>query len=270
MNDKDKKKGIIVTIGMILIVIFGFWVIWFELPVPEKITEIFTPEVEATPEPTPTPTPTNNTTVEEPWDVCDPRHNASWLYSHGCYGRGGGSGGSSDPQTPRGVNIMVDGEEPWNGIYSMNLSGMYPGALRYIEVPVENIGLETARLWIRTVVTNESGGDNRYANVASSEPEYTECGGFEVGGYVEQCNISENVVYGVMVSPTDMIIDPNDGVLLSATNNTWIYLGQMSVGESVDVRQTYFMIGDTSNWAQGDIMTFDLEFYAVSLDGVDP
>jgi hypothetical protein len=142
--------------------------------------------------------------------------------------------------------------------------------LIYTEIPVENIGYETARVWVRTVITNESGGDNRYADVASSEPEYTECGGFKAGGYVERCNLSGSIIYGIMIMPTTAIIDPYNEVLLSDVNNTWIYLGRLSVGESVNVRQTYFMVGEMSNWAQGDIMTFDLEFYAVSLDGSDP
>ena len=43
---------------------------------------------------TPTPTPTNATDTDDKskWDVCDPRHNASWLYAHGCLGGGGGGG----------------------------------------------------------------------------------------------------------------------------------------------------------------------------------
>jgi len=45
--------------------------------------------------PTPAPAPIHNATDTDDrskWDVCDPRHNASWLYMHGCIGNGGGGG----------------------------------------------------------------------------------------------------------------------------------------------------------------------------------
>jgi len=44
--------------------------------------------------PTPEPPVETNDTDDDPstWDVCDPRHNASWLYAHGCLGGGGGGG----------------------------------------------------------------------------------------------------------------------------------------------------------------------------------
>jgi len=44
-----------------------------------------------------TPTPTDNDTDDDDkstWDICDPRHNASWLYMHGCMGGGSSAGGS--------------------------------------------------------------------------------------------------------------------------------------------------------------------------------
>lgn len=257
MNEEERKRGVAVTIGMILIVIFAFWTIWWGLPAMPDI--IPSPAVTETPTPTPTAAPVITPTPENDTD-------------RRTTGYDNGTDRDPDPN-PRGVNIMVAGEDPWNTAYVSNLSGMFPGNLIYTEVPVENIGHEAARVWVRTVVTNESGGNNRYANVASSEPEYTDCGGFEVGGYVERCNLSGSIIYGIMVmfgSSANVIIDPYDEVMLDDVDGTWLYLGRMSVGESVNVRQTYFMIGEMSNWAQGDIMTFDLEFYAVSLDGVDP
>lgn len=67
--------------------------------------------------PTPTPFPPQsylNVTAEAPvdqlpvdksnWDVCDDRHNATWLYVHKCWGTGGSggsnSGGNTGPGTP--------------------------------------------------------------------------------------------------------------------------------------------------------------------------
>ena len=279
-KDKNKKRALA---AVILLLALGTAVVLMnsgpEPPVaPGNVTA--TP----TPEPTPMMTPTNNTSAsggspleapqdEGPMDVCDPRHNASWLYSHGCYGSGGGGSRSAPPAAPRGVDIEVDGEDPWNAVYSGNLSGMLPYCTRYIEFPVTNIGEETAKIYKRITVTNETGGDPVYAGVASSEPEYTEGGGFTAEGYVEQCNLSDYTIYDLAVTingDDQIIISPLQEILMSEMNNTWTYLGELPKGQTMLVNQSYHLTGVTSNWAQGDVVVFDIELYAVSLDGGAP
>lgn len=272
MENKNKKR---ILIAVVLLLALGTAVILMT-PGPEPPEPpgdvIPTPTPEPTPEPTMTPT--NNTTSpgaatspdDTPMDVCDPRHSAAWLYAHGCYGSGGGGGSrSTPPAVPRGVNIEVDGDDPWDAAYSGNLSGMLPYCTRYIEFPVTNIGQETAKIWKRIVITNETGGDPVYAGLASSEPEYTEGGGFTVEGYTERCDLSNYTVYELYVNE-HMVVDG----MLSEMNNTWTYLGELSNGQTVLVNQSYHLQGVTSNWAQGDVVEFDIEIYAVSLDGGDP
>lgn len=272
MEDKTKKK---IRIGLaLLIVLLAAGILMMTIPEPYRPPEnvTVTPTPELLPSVEPTVVPTNNTTFsgdggtvdDGPMDVCDPRHNAAWLYAHGCYG-GGGGGGSTPPAVPRGVNIEVDGADPWISTYSGNLSNMLPYSVRYIEFPVTNIGHETAKIWKRIVVTNETGGDPVYAGLASSEPEYTECGGFTAGGYVEQCNITDHTVSELYVNEY-MIADG----ILSEMNGTWTYLGELPVGQTMNVNQSYQLIGVTTNWAQGDVAEFDIELYAVSLDGEAP
>jgi len=271
MNDKNKKRALI---AVILLLVLGTAVILMT-PGPEPPDlpgdVIPTPTPEPTPEPTMTPT--NNTTFtgasapsdDAPMDVCDPRHSASWLWTHGCYGGGGGGGHRAHPGTPGCVNIEVDGDDPWDATYSGNLSGMLPYCTRYIEFPVTNIGQETAKIWKRIVITNETGGDPVYAGLASSEPEYTEGGGFTAEGYTEQCNITNHPVYELCINEY-MIADG----MLSEINNTWTYLGELPKGQTMLVNQSYHLQGVTTNWAQGDVVEFDIELYAVSLDGGDP
>jgi len=48
-----------------------------------------TPTLASMSTPTPTSNATDNATEDKSdWDVCDSRHNASWLYMHGCIGNG--------------------------------------------------------------------------------------------------------------------------------------------------------------------------------------
>lgn len=58
------------------------------LPLPELSDEVT---------PTPTPEPENKST----WDMCDSRHNESWLFLHKCgmYSSSGSGGSTSEPQS---------------------------------------------------------------------------------------------------------------------------------------------------------------------------
>ena len=251
--EDERLKRILVTIGLILVVMFAFWTIVFDMPV--KIPEIFTPDSvpESTPEPIPesTPTPTNQT---------NDSRTTGWV-------DGGGRTIPSVPDVPRGVDIVVDGNEPWNTTYSGNLSSMMPGELRSIAFDISNAGVEKANIYMRMVITNESGGNARYAGIASSEPEYTDC--LVNGAYVEKCDLSDNLYYGLSAN-TDLIVDPNNLIVLGDLDGTWLYLGQLNVDQSMIVHQTYVLGGEVSNWAQGDVMSFDMTVYAVALDGGAP
>jgi len=207
-------------------------------------------------EPTPTPTPMNMTNDTQ-------KRSTGW--------QEGGGGGHHVPDAPRGVDIVVDGSEPWNTTFTTNFTSMMPGDYRTTEFDVENVGADSAKIWKRVVITNESGGEARYADIASSEPEWSEC--LVNGEYVERCNLSANIVYGLsstVGTTTALIYDPNEFVMLGDINNTWVYLGQLNVGQTMIVREGYILDGELGNWAQGDVMTFDIGIYAVALDGGNP
>ncbi|NIA11856.1 MAG: hypothetical protein GWP10_19555 [Nitrospiraceae bacterium] len=186
----------------------------------------------------------------------------------------GGGGRSTRQNIPSsGVSIAVDGQETWDKTYSGNLSNMMPGGIKQIELMITNTGAETANIWMRIIITDENGGEPRFYGYASSEPEYEECGGgFDLTGrptglgYTERCDISNHTIY-------DLI---SDGVLvvsqtpLNEVHNRWKYLGKLDTDKSMDVMQHYQLQSEVSNWAQGDIVRFDMEIYAVSLDGLDP
>jgi len=74
-----------------------------------------TPTLASMSTPTPTSNATDNATEDKSdWDVCDSRHNASWLYMHGCIGNGGGGGhhyhrssvNDPIPELPTGLLVL--------------------------------------------------------------------------------------------------------------------------------------------------------------------
>jgi len=115
LKENKRSRQIFTLLALIGILgAFGLLMAW-NSPSPEPEPVMIVPPTQTpTPEPEwlPTPTPTavtpkqaveiNNTIVEAEWDVCDVRHNESWLYAHRCgmYASSGGSSGSSSPTLP--------------------------------------------------------------------------------------------------------------------------------------------------------------------------
>ncbi|GEM_PF-2099313 len=189
------------------------------------------------------------------------------------HGGGGGGGSTHHDILPSGVSIAVDGLERWDMTYSGNLSNMLPGGIQQIEFTITNTGTKTANIWMRIVITDENGGEPRFYGYASSEPEYEECGGeFDLTGlptglgYTEKCDISNHTIYDLTHDGVSVVSQTP----LNEVHNRWNHLGKLDTGKSMDVMQHYQLQSEVSNWAQGDIVRFDMEIYAVSLEGADP
>lgn len=58
--------------------------------------------------------------------------------------------------------------------------------------------------------------------------------------------------------------------LTTGVKDKYIKVGNILPGDSVDVSLSFTMDGDTTNWAQGDTMKFDVTFYALQSEGSPP
>ncbi len=57
-------------------------------------------------------------------------------------------------------------------------------------------------------------------------------------------------------------VDEATGLHIDDIDNFYIYLGTLAPGASMDIVQSYHMEAATTNWAQGDVMTFTMQFFA--------
>ena len=180
------------------------------------------------------------------------------------------------------VDIEVDGENPWTATYSELLQDMKPCETRTIEFVIHNLNTSNpVHVWKHLTVISQTGGVKDYCT-ASSEPEYTEGGGEFWGsgtpkctGYTERCNIASFIIYDLSVDGV-MVIDESQQVRLDNVSCIWIYLGELGVDEKMAVVQSYHLMGwddsgqEITNWAQGDVVNFDIELYAEQVSGPGP
>lgn len=206
------------------------------------------------------------------------------------------------------IDISVAGQNPWSKIYPM--VNDKPCETNYINFTIENVGNNDANVWKRLNNVLAAGGASTFCGVASSEPEYVEGGGqFDAqgnctGGYVERDDLDSYMVYDMYVCPGQvgippcevegtvaerasskplgagwMVIIPEDNqVRVDNVNGIWIKLNDaLQPGEKLAVSQSYHLMawddaGEPmiTNWAQGDVMTFDIELEARQLTAPAP
>ncbi|MCK4454095.1 SipW-dependent-type signal peptide-containing protein [Candidatus Parcubacteria bacterium] len=210
----------------------------------------------------------------------------------------------SDTETSTGntltagvIDIVVDGQNPWEANFSAELSDIKPCYTRYIEFTVRNlIYSNPIDLWKHIHITDQNDG-------YITEPECTEGGGTWdgtigtctgpdqtccTGSYVPRNNLAAYIIYDMWVcNPVlyacstedngepdydtgwDPIIEESQYVRLDNISSAWIYLGKLEPDAKMKVVQSYHLRSwpyapepEVTNWAQGDEMTFDIDLMA--------
>jgi predicted ribosomally synthesized peptide with SipW-like signal peptide len=193
----------------------------------------------------------------------------------------------SDTETSTGntftagtIDISVDNMNPW--IHSYTLADMKPGYTDYINFEIQNTGSDPnpVDVWKNIHVISEATG-------AQSEPECTE----EQGTWdnsqktctsmgVENNNLSAAIIYDLNVEVYDatgtkvwwqtIYVDSDNKNLddvYGVNGDQKVYLGMIPAGGNMKVAQSYHLAASTTNWAQGDIMTFDITLTAEQMKG---
>lgn len=171
------------------------------------------------------------------------------------------------------IDIAVDGKNPWNLTSGFALTDMKPSYTDYINFRIKNVGTNPANVWKKLLNVQTADG-------VQSEPECVEAGGTWSGtactGGTPKNDIDTVINYDLYVELYDsdgatqwswhqMLYDKD--VTIKDIANTDMYLGMIPVGWSMKVYQSYHMKTDTTNWAQGDTMTFDIALRAEQLLG---
>lgn len=195
----------------------------------------------------------------------------------------------SDTETSTGntftagtIDISVDNINPWNKTFI--LADMKPSYVDYINFEIQNIGSDPnpVDVWKKITVTNETTG-------AVSEPECTDqnnnqaWNGTACTGSIDNNNLSAAIWYDLYVEVLNasndkiwwqtLYLDSDQKSIdqvyyKDGTYNNEVYLGMIPAGGKMKVQQSYHMDTDTTNWAQGDQMTFSINLRAEQLHGI--
>jgi len=202
------------------------------------------------------------------------------------------------------IDIVVDDQNPWAATYEQELSDMKPCQTRYIEFTVRNlIESNPIKLYKHIDIIEQTDG-------LITEPECEEGGGAWTGNglgctdpqncctnYTPRNNLAAYIIYDMQVCKitssedceTDeetgkpindgwiVVIDENQFVRLDNISSSWIYLEDLQPGEQLKVVQSYHLSSwpdapepEVTNWAQGDVLNFNIELMGTQIDGEGP
>jgi len=156
------------------------------------------------------------------------------------------------------VDISADDENPWAKSYTVaDIEPCYTG---YITFTVKNVGTSDVVVWKKLVVTAQEGGEH-------PESELAEDSGDTLNNLASWTFYDLAIVGGTGVK--DIILAANE-VRVDNVNNCWIKLGTLTSNQHMDVSQSYHLRPETTNWAQGDKMTFTINLLAVQTNAPSP
>src|SRR3989344_1822398 len=177
------------------------------------------------------------------------------------------------------IDIAVDGQNPCTSENQFNLIDMKPSQVDYANFIIQNVGTNPANVWKKVSITNREDG-------VISEPECIENGGTwsngcTGGSYNPNNNIDTAIRYDLKVWVYDQ--DPSNpealpkwwqyiytdemNKRLNTLDGIDVFLAMVPAGWWMKVEQSYHMDSETTNWAQGDKLTFDITLTAEQLKG---
>lgn len=162
------------------------------------------------------------------------------------------------------IDLSVNNENPWTTSYTTELTDLKPCMTGTLTITLKNEGTNPMDVWKRLTVVSTGQGTN-------TEPELAE------EGDSPATDIDGVIRYSMKVNNVPKITEAMNFTISNGTHHLqgvttgvagyWIYLGVLEKGASMTVEQSYHMDKDTTNWAQGDIMTFTIGFYAQQSEG---
>ncbi len=162
------------------------------------------------------------------------------------------------------IELQVDNQNPWTGTFNATLSDLKPAMKGWGNVTLKNSGTNPFDAWLQ--VANVSAQNGTYTVPEGQDPatpaediDSVMRYDLSVGG---GSNITDAMNYFISAPSHHLFGTPG-----TAVKDKWIYLGILNAGSTVNVNQSFMMDKDTTNWAQGDNMTFKVYFYALQSEG---
>jgi predicted ribosomally synthesized peptide with SipW-like signal peptide len=175
----------------------------------------------------------------------------------------------SDTETSTGnvfkagtIDLEVNDENPWVSTIDAAWGDYKPDqTIAAAQITLENVGTNPMDVWMK--ITKTATGDG-----TTTEPETVE------EGATAKNDIDTVIRYALSVGGTPKIAYTNNYTIsTNATLGTtgidgyYIWIGNIAAAGTLTVDQNFKMDAGTTNWAQGDDMTFTIEFYAQQSEG---
>lgn len=151
---------------------------------------------------------------------------------------------SLDPAT--GQIVTIDG----------GITDLKPCETGYITFTIHNASANPVVLWKHLGNIVCTGGTWTDAEI-TADPDNT------------KHNIAPWIEYDLEAGSA-VIFSVDDGLTVTDIASMWMPLGTLGPGDDLVVKQSYHMKAETGNWAQGDVMTFDIDIYGEQRLGDGP
>jgi predicted ribosomally synthesized peptide with SipW-like signal peptide len=161
------------------------------------------------------------------------------------------------------IDLSVNGENPWTTAYTTELTDLKPCMTGTLTSTLTNEGTNPMDVWKRITAVSTGAGTETEPEIAHPDSPATDIDGV--------------IRYSMDIDDTPEILETENFTIsagshhltgvTTAVKDHWMYLGVLAKGASMKVEQYYHMDKDTTNWAQGDTMTFTIEFFAQQSEG---
>ena len=162
------------------------------------------------------------------------------------------------------IAMTVDGQDPWTTSFNTSLTDLKPSMTGWGNVTLENSGTNPMDVWVE--ITDVATGAGTTPNSELGEDPS------------DSINDIDGVIrYDLLVGGSSVIADTDDYTISAGTHqlvgdttamkDSYIWLGNIAPAGTLTVNQSFMMDGPTTNWAQGDTMTFVVKFYAQQSQG---
>jgi len=164
-------------------------------------------------------------------------------------------------------DIVTEGS--WSNPYTF--ADMYPGETpREVNFTLRNKGSLPMRVWMTIKnVSNEENG------VSDSEQDWYDANGGPKN------DLDKTIAYGLRVD-SNSALELEAGITVSEIKEYYIGLvkfdigittpsyGILAPGEEINIEQEFYLLPNTENWAQSDIMNIEIEVLAQQADAQEP
>jgi len=162
------------------------------------------------------------------------------------------------------IQITLDGDigAPVHGTVALDWKPCQTGYLVYT---ITNTGKNSADVWKH--IYDIRCEDGWTSDAEQGEPEDNDIDkAILFGMWIENSGDYHDFVPGV----DKMLVDENEGFTVDAVECKFIYLAELAPAASINIVQTFHIKANTTNWAQGDLMTFNEEFVAQQTSNPSP